>query len=97
MFPEIEKILSDTEKTGEPIIRHLAYQFPNEGYETVNDMFMLGDKYLVAPVVKQGAREKVVRLPANTRWVNDLGVEYEGGQTVVENVPLDRLVYYKKI
>ena len=97
MFPEIEKILSDTEKTGEPIIRHLAYQFPSEDYETVNDMFMLGDKYLVAPVVKQGAREKVVRLPANTRWVNDLGVEYEGGQTVVESVPLDRLVYYKKI
>ena len=97
MFPEIEKILSDTEKTGEPIVRHLAYQFPDENYETVNDMFMLGDKYLVAPVVKQGAREKVVRLPAGAKWVNDRGQEFEGGQTVVEDAPLDILVYYKKI
>ena len=83
-------------KTGEPIVRHMAYEFPEEGFEACNDMFMLGSDYLVAPVVEQGAREKVVKLPRG-RWINDRGVEYEGGQTVTEDAPLDRLVYYKKI
>ena len=97
MFPVIEKFLTIAETTGEPMVRHLAYQFPDEGYETVNDMFMLGDEYLVAPVVEEGQREKTVRLPKGTKWVNDLGIEYEGGTSVTENVPLERLVYYKRI
>ncbi|MBQ2377577.1 MAG: glycoside hydrolase [Clostridia bacterium] len=84
-------------KTGEPIVRHMAYEFPEQGYEAVNDMFMLGSDYLVAPVVIKGAREKTVKLPAGAKWINDRGQEFDGGQTVVEDAPLDRLVYYKKI
>ncbi len=84
-------------KTGEPMVRHMAYEFPEQGYEAVNDMFMLGSDYLVAPVMEKGAVTKTVKLPAGAKWVNDLGVTYEGGQTVVEDAPLNRLVYYKKI
>ena len=75
----------------------MAYEIPEQGYEAVNDMFMLGSDYLVAPVVVKGAREKTVKLPAGARWINDRGQEFDGGQTVVEDAPLDRLVYYKKI
>ena len=84
-------------KTGEPIVRHMAYEFPEQGYEAVNDLFMLGSDYLVAPVVEKGQREKIVRLPEGARWINDRGEEFEGGTTVTEAAPLDRLVYYKKI
>ncbi|MBP5477520.1 MAG: glycoside hydrolase, partial [Paludibacteraceae bacterium] len=38
-------------QTGEPIVRLLEYQFPHQGFENVKDLFLLGDKYLVAPVV----------------------------------------------
>lgn len=36
-------------KTGEPIIRHMEYAFPHQGFVDCRDQFMLGDKYLVAP------------------------------------------------
>lgn len=31
-------------KTGEPIVRYMEYEFPNEGYENIKDQFMLGKK-----------------------------------------------------
>ena len=83
--------------TGEPIVRHLAYEFPGQGYEECSDMFMLGDRYLSAPIVEKGVREKKVRLPKGCKWKNDLGEIFEGGTVVNEIVPIERLVYYEKI
>ena len=42
--------------TGEPIMRHLAFVYPDDGFEDVQDQFMLGDNILVAPVIAQGAK-----------------------------------------
>lgn len=83
-------------KTGEPIVRSMEYQFPNNGYETIVDQFVLGDDIIVAPVVKKGQFEREVHLPEG-RWLSDEGKEYDGGTTITEKVPLDRLCYYKKI
>ena len=78
-------------KDGEPIVRHMEYSFPLQGFEFCNDQYMLGDQYLVAPMVDKGeARE--VKLPKGT-WIDDLGKKYKGGQTVKMVVPLNRLVY----
>ena len=49
LYPEIEQILSETEKTGEPILRSMEYQFPGFGHEQINDQYLLGDRILVAP------------------------------------------------
>jgi alpha-glucosidase (family GH31 glycosyl hydrolase) len=40
--PEIIKLVNESRKSGEPIIRAMAYEFPDENYETVNDYFMFG-------------------------------------------------------
>ena len=84
-----------TAKTGEPIIRNLAYAFDDR--HDVRDCFMLGSDYLVAPVLKRGQRKQTVRLPSG-RWqyVPD-GKYYEGGQTVTVAAPLDTLPYFKKL
>lgn len=77
---------------GEPIVRHMEYVCPNEGFESCNDQYMLGDNYLVAPMVdKEEARD--VKLPKGS-WVDDQGKKYKGGQTVKMDVPLSRLVYF---
>ncbi|MDR1274564.1 MAG: glycoside hydrolase family 31 protein, partial [Odoribacteraceae bacterium] len=41
-------------RAGEPIVRHMEYAFPGEGFATCRDQFMLGEKYMVAPVVTPG-------------------------------------------
>ena len=46
------------------------------GFETCKDQFMLGDKYLVAPMVEKG-NSRVVRLPKG-RWKDDLGKIHKG-------------------
>lgn len=79
---------------GEPIVRHMEYMFPAQGFETCRDQYMLGDKYLVAPVLEKGGR-RVVRLPKGT-WVDDQGRTYKGGKAYTLQVALDRIPYFIK-
>src|SRR5262249_55540340 len=46
--------------TGEPIVRSMEYVFPHQGYERVNDQFLLGDRILVAPGLERGAAHRDV-------------------------------------
>lgn len=52
--------------SAEPIVRHLEYQFPRTGFTNARDEFMVGSKWLVAPVVQSGGG-RMVRLPKG-RW-----------------------------
>jgi alpha-glucosidase len=88
----IYELAQKTAKEGEPIVRHLEYAFPNEGFESCDDQFMLGDKYLVAPMIVKGT-SRDVRLPKGN-WMDELGKKYKGGQTVKIDVPIERLAYF---
>lgn len=93
--PYIMKYAHQAAKTGEPIVRCMEYQFPHQGLAEVKDQFMLGDKYLVAPVVTN-ALSRQVRLPKG-KWRDELGKKYKGGKTYTIDVPLSRLPYFEKI
>lgn len=85
----------EASKTGEPIVRHMEYSFPGQGFELCKDQFMLGDKYLVAPVTT-AEDVRTVRLPKGT-WKDDEGKKHKGGKTITINVPLNRLPYFEKL
>ena len=68
-------------KTGEPVVRHMAYVFPGEGFERCDTQFMLGDDLLVAPVLEKGATTRRVQLPRGS-WRAWTGEVYEGGVTI---------------
>lgn len=53
---------------GEPVVRCLEYEFPEEGFWNETQCFMLGDRYLVAPVVNKGEVRKTVKLPRGIKW-----------------------------
>ncbi len=80
---------------GEPIVRHLEYAFPAQGFESCDDQFMLGDKYLVCPMIEKGTSRNV-KLPKGN-WVDELGKKFKGGKTIVIDVPLNRLPYFTKL
>jgi alpha-glucosidase len=88
----IYELAQQSAKDGEPIVRHLEYAFPNEGFTSCDDQFMLGNKYLVTPMIEKGDKRSV-RLPKGT-WTDELGNKYEGGQTIQINVPIERLPYF---
>ena len=94
LAPEIEAIARDAAQTGEPILRHMAYEFPTGGYEFVADQFMLGSEILVAPVITQGDR-RLIRFPAGA-WRGDDGSLVHGPTELEVDAPLSRLPWYRR-
>lgn len=88
----VEKAMNDAT----PIMQHMEYAYPNQGFERETEQFMLGDKYLVAPVIKQGETEKRVVLPKG-KWKAENGEIFEGGQTIMYPAPLEVVPYFEKI
>lgn len=89
MGPYILECAEHSARTGEPIVRAMDYSFPGEGFEECNDQYMLGDRYLVAPVMNTGV-SRTVSLPKGT-WIDENGKKYKGGKSYIIDVPLDRL------
>ena len=82
-------------KTGEPIIRHMEYAFPHQGFVDCKDQFMLGVRYLVAPVLTKEHTRKVM-LPEGV-WVDDTGKKFKGPKTIEVTAPLERLPWFEKV
>lgn len=95
MLPYILEMAENAAKTGEPIIRHMEYSFPGEGFADCQDQFMLGDRYMVAPVLDTNDHRDV-RLPKG-RWRDDKGQNYRGGTSISIRVPPERLLYFERL
>lgn len=81
--------------TNELIVRSMEYAYPHQGFIDCKDQFMLGDKYLVAPMTTKGYTRTVL-LPKGV-WKDDLGKTHRGGKAIQIDVPLNRLPYFEKI
>lgn len=85
----------ESSETGEPIVRHMEYAFPGEGFAECKDQYMLGSKFMVTPVVTNKT-VRMVKLPEG-QWKDELGNKYKGGRTIEIDVPLKRLPYFEKL
>ena len=94
----IKEIMREASENGSPLLRTMFYEFPNdEKCWEIDDQYMFGYKYLVAPVMYEGMRERSVYLPEGS-WKNyHTGEITEGGQTVVVNAPLEIIPVFERI
>ena len=91
----ILQLAKESSKTGEPIVRLMEYAYPHQGFSICKDEFMLGDKYLVAPVLnKNNTRE--IKLPKGN-WRDDEGKVIKGDTIFTVNAGLERLPYYERM
>lgn len=65
---EILELVDLAKETGEPIMRYMEYEFPNEEMAQITDQFMLGETLLVAPIHKKGEIKRQVYIPKGT-WL----------------------------
>lgn len=93
--PYIMKLVHEAAKTGEPIVRSMEYEFPGQGYEALQGQFMLGQKYLVSPVVTK-TRVKTIYLPKGS-WKSDEGKTFKGPMKLVQTVALERLPVFERV
>jgi alpha-glucosidase (family GH31 glycosyl hydrolase) len=93
MGDKILGLAREASKTGEPVVKPMAMAFPDGGYETIKDQFVLGDTTIVAPVIVRGARSRSVVLPEG-EWRADDGRIYNGGRCIEVEAPLGRLPFF---
>ena len=89
----IMQLVKSSAVSGEPIVRSMEYEFPGQGLAEVKDQFMLGKKYLVAPIVTKENKRKI-QLPKGT-WKSDEGKIIKGPKLIEQNVALDRLPVFE--
>ena len=98
MHDYIRDLYREASENGSPLIRTMFYEFPEDAkcWE-LQDQYMFGAKYLVAPVVHLNEFERDVYLPAG-RWKNvNSGEILEGGQTVSVKAPIEEIPVFERL
>lgn len=62
-LPVLKQALAACKRTGEPVLRPMAYNNSDPACTQVIDQFMIDDKLLVAPILEKGATSRQVYLP----------------------------------
>lgn len=98
-LPYLYTLFYQHERTGEPIMRPLWYEFPNDkGTYLINDEYMVGDDVLVAPVVKERMTTRGIYLPAGADWVDWwTGERLESGKMHYLPTPIDGLPIFVRV
>ena len=94
----IKGLMDEASENGSPVIRTMFYEFPKDAkcWE-VSDQYMFGDRYLVAPVMYEGMRERDVYLPAG-KWKSIHGGDVlDGGRTITVEAPLDVIPVFERV
>ncbi len=89
--PYIKEQMEKAHADGTPVMRPLFYDFPQdrEAWQ-VEDAYMFGDKYLVAPVMESGVTARRVYLPNPGPWREiATGRLHAGGGYANAHAPLD--------
>lgn len=88
LYPFWMGLALDASETGAPIVRPMAFQVPGDArYHGLRDVFMLGDAWLVAPVVTSSVTSREVLVPPGTWFDRRDGARYSEGTASFE-VPL---------
>lgn len=94
--PLIQKLAQAAATTGEPIVRMMAYEFPQQGMDFINDQFMLGNKILVAPILA-AENARMVVLPKG-EWRDMINNKViKGPKKIQVKAKLNELPYFLKM
>lgn len=96
--PYTKRVMEEAHGTGAPVMRTLFYEFPSDlKCWEITDEYMYGADILVAPVLEAGARKRKVYLPLGYTWLESrTGIEYNGGEEVVVDAPIDYMPTFTK-
>jgi alpha-glucosidase (family GH31 glycosyl hydrolase) len=93
-MPYIMQVMKEAVKTGEPALRPLEYDFPNQGFTNIKDQFMLGKHLMVAPVVSENDTREV-KFPKGKWKYNNKTITGPALKTFT--VALDELLFFEKM
>ena len=91
--PYITQLMQAAHEKGTPVMRPLFYDFPKDDVAwEIENQYMFGPDVLVAPILYEGVRERMVYLPKGSTWTNLWTKEkFLGGQTLQVQAPLEQI------
>ena len=98
MHDYIKQLYEEASSNGSPLIRTMFYEFPEDSkcWE-LQDQYMFGSDYLVAPIFHLNQFERDVYLPVG-KWEDTRDHKvYDGGQTITADAPLDSMPVFKRV
>ncbi|KAK0643684.1 31 glucosidase [Cercophora newfieldiana] len=100
----VREVMDDAHQHGDPVIRPLFYGFPEDASSwEVTDEYLLGGRYLVAPILVAGQRQRKVWLPRGGNWQllsaqgERVGEVLEGGVETSVDAPLEYMPVFELV
>lgn len=94
------KLMEEAHTKGLPLMRAMFVEFPdNPVCWELEEQYMYGDKYLVAPILNLGQRARKVYLPSGCDWRLSDGSQqiFSGGQWTEVRAPLDTMPVFERV
>ena len=96
--PYLTEVMREASETGAPVMRPMFFEFPEDALcWSVDDAYMFGPKYLVAPVLQAGAVQREVYLPAGSWRDLHSGEVLTGGRRIVAPAPIEVIPVYERL
>ena len=97
LLPYSYATAAQAHETGLPMIRALWLAYPRDARTyAVDDTYLWGDSFLVAPIVSKGATERRVYLPQGSWWSYWSAEQVAGGAEITAKAGLDSMPLYVK-
>lgn len=98
MHDYIKELYEEAHTNGSPLMRAMFYEFPEDAkcWE-LQQQFMFGSKYLVAPILELNCFRRSVYLPQGKWRLTSTGEEFDGSQTVTVDAPIDYMPVFERI
>ncbi len=92
------QLMLEAHHKGTPVMRTLFYEFPNDDEcWNVEDEYMYGNMYLIAPILYAGLKIRKVYLPKGCRWKDMFSdAIYDGGSYIEKEVDMESIPVFIK-
>ena len=98
MHDYIKELYQEAHDNGSPLIRAMFYEFPeDETCWNLQDQYMFGSRYLVAPILHLDEFKRDVYLPAGTWKLTSTGETFDGGRTVTVDAPIEYMPVFERV
>lgn len=88
----VERLFIEHRETGAPLMRPLAWHFPDDSHAWhVSDQFLFGEDLLVAPILSRAQRERMVYLPKGLWEAFDGGAPIRGPTQIIARWDFDEV------
>lgn len=98
MHDYIAGLFEEAHTNGSPLIRAMFYEFPeDEKCWDLQDQYMFGERYLVAPILHLNQFEREVYLPVGQWRLTSTGEVYSGSCSVTVDAPIEYMPVFERI